>query len=350
MILSIIILAHNKSDLTLSCLNAIARSQVPKPFETLIIDNASNPPLESILDKTVLHATKAKIIRNDQNLSFSKANNKAVELSCGKFLLFLNNDVIIYPNTISLLFENSIPKSIVGGKLLFPKSNLFQHAGISHMLWGKASNYGVGAKSEHPKLNTRRNRFAVTGAMQFVRRDFFFELEGYDEKYHWGYEDVDLCLKARHANADIIYEPRATGTHVESATLSTVRLTDKDLENYNYYRKKWDFELQPAEDNYIDSLIENNIRVVGIFGTGGAAISLFHKLSKTDIETICFILDRKTNETPKLISNIPVLDLNKSCKLPLDLIIIGSQFHYNIYPRISNFFSKEIILHPVVIE
>ncbi len=348
--LSIIILAHNKSDLTIACLNAILKSKLPEVFETLVVDNASTPPLEKILDKTVLQLANAKIIRNEHNLSFSKANNKAVELSCGKFLLFLNNDVQIFPNTISVLLENAIPKSIIGGKLLFPDSSLIQHAGISHMLWGRPSNYGVSANSEHPKLNTRRNRFAITGAMQLMRKDFFLDLGGYDEKYRWGYEDVDLCLKAKQVNAEILYEPNAIGTHIESATLSPLRESTIDNENYKYYREKWDFELKSAEDNYIQSLIYDKKTTIGIFGTGIAAISLFNKLKNTDIKIICFVSDENINNVPKYISNIPVLNLYESSKIQLDLIIIASQYHYSILPRVCNYFSKEIIIHPVVIE
>lgn len=350
MILSIIILAHNKNDLTTACLNAIIKSKVPEVFETLIVDNASTPPLENILDKTVLQLANAKIIRNDHNLSFSKANNKAVELSCGKFLLFLNNDVLIYPNTISVLLENTIPKSIIGGKLLFPDSNTIQHAGISHMLWGRTSNYGVSANSEHPKLNTRRNRFAITGAMQLIRKDFFLDLEGYDEKYRWGFEDVDLCLKAKQLNAEIVYEPNAIGTHIESATLSPLRESTIDNENYKYYRDKWDFKLKSAEDNYIQNLVCNKKTIIGIFGTGVAAISLFTKLKNTNIKIICFVSDENINDVPEYISKIPVLNLYESSRMQLDLLIIASQYHYSIYPRVCNYFPKEIILHPVVIE
>ena len=348
--LSIIILAHNKSDLTNACLGAILRAKLPEVFETLVVDNASTPPLEKILDKTVLQLANAKIIRNEHNLSFSKANNKAVNLSSGKFLLFLNNDVQIFPNTISVLLENAIPKSIIGGKLLFPDSSLIQHAGISHMLWGRPSNYGVLANSKHPKLNTRRNRFAITGAMQLMRKDFFLDLGGYDEKYRWGYEDVDLCLKAKQVNAEIVYEPNAIGTHVESATLSPLRESTIDNENYNYYREKWDFELKSAEDNYIQALFCNKKTTIGIFGTGIAAVSLSTRLKNTNIKIICFVSDESIKNVPKYISNIPVLSLHESSKMELDLIIIASQYHYSILPRVCNYFSKEIIVHPVVIE
>ena len=350
MLLSIIILAHNKHEITLSCLKAISASQVPKPFETLLVDNASFPPLEKILDENILKATNVKIIRNEENLNFSKANNQAVKLACGKYLLFLNNDVIIKNETITRLIESCTPVSIVGGKLIFPETGLIQHAGISHMLWGKPSNYGVEAKTEHEAFNIKRERFAVTGALQIVRKEFFLQLGGFDEIFSWGYEDVDLCLKAKQASAKIIYEPQAQATHIESATLSRVRSNNNDSRNYKHYRKKWDFKLKSAEDNYIESLLSHKNKLVGIFGTGAAATSLFNRFSETALETICFISEQKTTQTPRSISGIPVLDLNNSSKLPLDLMIIASQFHYNIYPRVSNFFHKDIILHPVVIE
>ena len=63
----------------------------------------------------------------------------------GEFLLFLNNDVEIFRDTVLHLMQ-TIKKgqgpSLVGGMLLYPNSKLVQHAGVSHILWGIGSNYG----------------------------------------------------------------------------------------------------------------------------------------------------------------------------------------------------------------
>ena len=77
--LSVIILAHNKNELTIACLKAIRSADLPNSFEVLLVDNASNPSLKQSLDEELLKSTNTKILRNSKNLNFSIANNIALK-------------------------------------------------------------------------------------------------------------------------------------------------------------------------------------------------------------------------------------------------------------------------------
>ena len=130
--------------------------------------------------------------RSPRNLGFAAANNRAAREPAGDALLFLNNDVQVTPGALSRLLEAVVDSGggIAGPKLLFPEATI-QHAGIRQMLWGYASNLGTGAPRDEPVLDRGGSIFAVTGAMLAVGRRVFQRVGGFDERYRWGYEDVD---------------------------------------------------------------------------------------------------------------------------------------------------------------
>ena len=139
-----------------------------KNTEILLVDNASDPPYnQRSFSKFNLNL---KLIRNSSNLSFSKANNIAARKATGE-LLFLNNDIQLFKNTIQqllLCYEEGPKPAVIGGKLIYPDKQQVQHAGIFHMLWGVASNYGVGATPDSHDINFRRETHALSAAMLLI--------------------------------------------------------------------------------------------------------------------------------------------------------------------------------------
>ncbi len=348
MFLSIIILAHNKHQLTGKCLQALNDSELAEKYEIILVDNASIPSLSSSLSQKILNISRCIIIRNEENLSFSKANNIAVSRASGKDLLFLNNDVAVKKDTLVKLLSSWTEESVIGGKLLYPNSNLIQHAGISHMLWGLGSNFGTGANHKETSLNLKRNTFAVTGALMLTTKIFFEEIGGFDEAFSWGYEDIDFCLKAKQKKARIIYEPNAEATHCESATLNEKRNLnfDSHRKNYGYFWQKWEHYLLPHEEAYISKLRKKSSKF-NVFGTGKAALALYEKIIGHSIEVEYFITDHVEDLDIKDLPR-PMMHLDKLSIHDYPLLI-GSQFYYDIYPRLARYLPKSKIIFPIVI-
>jgi O-antigen biosynthesis protein len=79
-------------------------------------------------------------------------------------------------------------------------------------------------------LNLRRNVSAVTGACMAIRRNVFQELNGFDTSFAVNYNDVDLCLRARAAGYEVVYEPSAILRHDECTTRgSGTKLEEREL-------------------------------------------------------------------------------------------------------------------------
>jgi GT2 family glycosyltransferase len=99
---------------------------------------------------------------------------------------------------------------IVGCKLVDPNGDL-QHTGI---YFGLAD--GIVTAYNRLEEAPSGEVVAVTGACLMVRSDLFRELGGFDEGFRNGYEDVDLCLRARAKGWKVWYCADSVVMHHES--------------------------------------------------------------------------------------------------------------------------------------
>jgi GT2 family glycosyltransferase len=77
---------------------------------------------------------------------------------------------------------------------------------------------------------------AVTGACLFIKKELFDDMNGFDENYPFGYEDVDLCLRARERCVKISCIQEYDSLHFGS--LSNQR-HDRHQESKYYFFKCW---------------------------------------------------------------------------------------------------------------
>jgi GT2 family glycosyltransferase len=145
-------------------------------------------------------------------------------MSRGEQLLFLNNDVeVIDADWLTALLEYAQFDNVgaVGAKLLY-KDGSIQHAGVVLTRVGLAQHAFARTPKEVPGVprlaDLPRNCSAVTGACMMVPRRVFEELGGFDEDLVVVLNDIDLCLRIRERNYDVIYTPHAVLYHYEGAT------------------------------------------------------------------------------------------------------------------------------------
>ena len=67
-----------------------------KSIEVIVVDNASKDDEASIIASRY---PQAKVIRSEQNLGFAGGNNLGIKAALGRYLFFINNDVILKPQT-----------------------------------------------------------------------------------------------------------------------------------------------------------------------------------------------------------------------------------------------------------
>lgn len=202
MTVSIVIPHYGEQKLLDACLDAVAVNTGP-PAEIVVVDNGTGHPIETDV-----------VIRNLSNVGFAEACNQGAAAASGDIVVFLNNDTEVQPLWLEPLTGHlDAGAGIVGAQLVYPDGRI-AHAGISIY----RDQRGVLVAENRRGCYAQALVDAVTGACLAIRRDVFFELGGFNIGYWNGYEDVDLCLKARRAGYRIIYEPASVVTHHESVS------------------------------------------------------------------------------------------------------------------------------------
>lgn len=260
---SIIIPVCNKLEFTSHCLEAI-RATVPAgiKYEIIVVDNASTDGTGDYLKS---FSGPVKVISNDKNHSYSKANNQGAAIAQGRYLIFLNNDTKPLNGWIENLireFESSPDVAVQGAKLLYANGKI-QHAG---MVYGERG--GRPAEPYHIYLmhdpevshvNNKRSMQFVTGACLAIRKEVFDNIGGFDEKYVFGWEDTDLCMKVSQEGYQILYNPEVVLYHFESVTKKFVESSGTKImhddapnekKNREYFYKKWGNLLLNDADRY----------------------------------------------------------------------------------------------------
>jgi GT2 family glycosyltransferase/glycosyltransferase involved in cell wall biosynthesis len=164
--------------------------------EIILVDDGSTDGTRSWLATL---APPFRVVLNPRNLGYAAANNRGAALATGRFLALLNNDLILTPHWLGPMlaaFDRHPRAGVVGNIQVQPETLQVDHAGIVFYQGGYpihhreplASVQAAGDFIEMP---------AVTAACCIVDRGWFCRRGGFDESYRNGFEDVDLCLRAR---------------------------------------------------------------------------------------------------------------------------------------------------------
>lgn len=245
---SIIIVNYNTRDLLRACLSTVYQSHSKATIEVIIVDNNST---DGSVEMIRADFKQAQVIVNEENKGFSKGCNQGIKLSLGKYILLLNSDVEIFPDTLDKLKffldnERSDPNiGIIGCKILNPDGSLQYSVGKFPTLWStfvdmfkpyhKRKYYLAGYDKAH-EVDW------VTGACMLIDREVISDSGLFDERYFMYYEEVDWCHKAKKKGWKVFYYPFASIIHktpcaVKKHELSEKVATEIRRSHLYYYRK-----------------------------------------------------------------------------------------------------------------
>jgi GT2 family glycosyltransferase len=203
------------------CLDSIYNGTSYESFEVILVDNGTtDPEARAILDKY----DAAKIVPFDEPFNFSRANNLGVEAADGEYVVLLNNDTaVIDPEWLkTLVWHAELAGVGAVGPLLVHPDRTVQHAGVvlgfrgtaDHVMRGSPPNVDGYAGS----LACTREVSALTAACMITPRSIYRKIGGLNEFYATHYQDVDYCLRLRREGYRLLFTPRTTLIHYESAT------------------------------------------------------------------------------------------------------------------------------------
>lgn len=279
--LSVIIVSHNAPEYLAGTLYSLTRALSEVNGEIIVVDNASEAlPVKSLEEVF----PEIKFITLESNLGFAAANNVGWRAACGEFILFLNPDCLLHPDSVRVMLETLESHSRVGavGPMLLNEDGTFQRASRRRVptIWSSLFHLS-GLSSRFPKL-THLDRYSMgdipetdrsgaevlSGAAMMVRRRILEEIGGWDERFFLYAEDIDLSIRIREAGYQLVYLPEAQILHFKGkSSAASMHIRNKYFfRSMGLFAEKY-YTLQPLKLMVIKAfsqVLANTVSVTGI--------------------------------------------------------------------------------------
>ena len=224
--LSVCIVSWNTEAQLKECLQSIYEHTKGITYEIFVVDNASRDGSVGMVRD---HFPDVFLIANQGNRGFAAANNQAIRLAKGRFVIFLNPDTVVNGNALATMvrFMDDHPEAgAIGPKLLnvdgsvqhsirrFPTFSIALHdntiLGRMLLFRRRVEDY----KMEDFSFDRVEEVDATSGAALMVRKDVLDEVGPMDEGYFMFIEELDLCQRIRAKGHKIYFIPDAVITHL----------------------------------------------------------------------------------------------------------------------------------------
>ena len=251
--LSIIIVNYNVKEFLQNLIHSIKKAGTNLSYEIIIVDNASDDgSVELLKDKF----PEVKLIANQQNLGFSRANNLGLSIAKGKYLLLLNPDTLVGEDTFEKMisfFESNPEAGLAGCKILNPDGTL--QLACRRLFPGPWTSFckvtGLSSLFPNSKLFARYNLTyldenqtyevdAISGSFMMIKREVYENVGGLDEEFFMYGEDLDWCYRIQKSGYKVFYVHNSQIIHYkgESTKRSSLDETKIFYEAMHLFVKK----------------------------------------------------------------------------------------------------------------
>lgn len=235
--LSVIIVNYNVEFFLEQCLNSVKKALEKVSGEVFVVDNNS---IDGSVEMVKTKFPEVKLLANKDNRGFSKANNQAIEIAKGEYVLLLNPDTVVEEDTFEKVIsfmdqhpdagalgvrmldgrgkflpesKRGLPTPIVafykifGLSKLFPKSKRFGQYHLGHLSEFETNEIDI-----------------LSGAFMLMRKTALDKVGLLDEAFFMYGEDIDLSYRIQKGNYKNYYYPEARIIHYkgESTKKSSV--------------------------------------------------------------------------------------------------------------------------------
>ncbi len=253
--LCIVIVNWNTRALLRACLESIYVTVATQPLQVIVVDNASTDGSAQFVRA---HYPAVQVIANAENVGFARANNQALAHAHAEFILLLNSDAQLEPETADGLvraLKQETNAAAVAPRLLNPNrsfqagpndalgliSELLLTFGLARFLRG---GYFPGYDARAP-----RGQYAwVGGTCMLLRGATIQQIGRLDADYFMYTEEADWCWRARQAGWEIWYEPALAAIHHgggssrHDAGRMRAELYKSKLLFFSKHRPRWEYE------------------------------------------------------------------------------------------------------------
>jgi N-acetylglucosaminyl-diphospho-decaprenol L-rhamnosyltransferase len=219
--LSVIIVNWNTCKLLEDCLDSILVNAPTSPFEIWVVDNASIDESTRMVRERY---PQVHLIENPVNVGFARANNQAIQQCTGKYVLLLNPDTLVDPDTLQNLvdfLDNHPEAGATGARLLKPDGSMqissHPQPTLFRELWRMFHLENFWSYSEYPLSKWGSDQAqevdVLMGACLLLRKEVLDNIGNFDEDYFIYSEEVDLCVRIQRAGWHLYWVPSAKVVH-----------------------------------------------------------------------------------------------------------------------------------------
>lgn len=207
------------------------------PVEVFVADNGSKDDSIPLLRKTLGATSNLHISENHANLGFAGGNNHILSKAKGDYLLFLNPDCLIEPDTLSQMIDimETHPDAGMAGCLIrnldgseqpgcrryipTPWRSMMRVLNLSQIFPKNASFQDFNLTGT-PLPDGPVEIEAISGAFMLVRRSALEKVGPMDPNYFLHCEDLDWCMRFKQAGYQVLFVPNVVVTHVKGGCSS----------------------------------------------------------------------------------------------------------------------------------
>lgn len=275
---SICVVNWNTRALLADCLRSILADGQEVTFEVIVVDNASH---DDSADMVREKFPQVRLITNDRNEGFARANNQAFQLARGRHVLLLNSDTVVLPGALTKLVKylDEHPQvGVVGPELLNPDGTIQRSCwrGFPSLRAAFVDAFYLWRLVPHSRL-VRLSELLdspddepievdhVLGACMAVRREVINQVGGMDEDFFLFLEETEWCYRIKKAGWKICFLPAAKIIHIgqQSVHQDPQRTLPEKYRNYvRFYRK------QENSSRLQEAILKGIIAVAGLLRVG----------------------------------------------------------------------------------
>jgi GT2 family glycosyltransferase len=228
--LSIIIVNYNTKGLVVECIKSINKFNPKTDHEVIVVDNGSSDGSLKSLKKLKEKGLIDKLLLNDKNLGFAKANNQGLRISKGKYKLLLNSDTKVKKGALDELVKSASKvddAGAIGARLLNPDGSVQASAFYLPTVKRAIIHYWLGGRKYFNKYIPEGPGLvkveALTMAALLITPKAIKKAGYLNEKYFMYFEDLDYARKLKEKNLAIYYDNGAKVIHKHGASGKNVK-------------------------------------------------------------------------------------------------------------------------------
>jgi|SRR5579872_859030 len=247
--LSIVIICWNDWKVIENCLRSIFEGTSKTTFEVIVSDNGSTDgSVERVRDRFPV----VRVVENRANLGFARGNNSGIEVATGEYVLILNPDTIVHAGSLDrwIDYADKHPEAGAFGCRVLNPDGTYQESARPFPTVRRALMAAFGLRQlgrlgqaflsdrydNSWKGDRERQVDWQSGCCILFRGGLLKALDGFDERFFYHYEEVDLCHRVWASGHPIWFTPDVTITHLGGQSVGRFPVRFALERNRNCYR------------------------------------------------------------------------------------------------------------------